>query len=56
MGKALQSTPVKKVFTPKAVNLGTLIYSDDNYKIEDVEFTRPKKIGKYVKHSLKSKF
>ncbi|CAH2054064.1 unnamed protein product, partial [Iphiclides podalirius] len=46
-GKALQSTPARKVFTPKAVNVGALIYNDDDEKVErgckfeDMEFTKP---------------
>lgn len=46
-GKALQSTPVRKVFTPKAINVGALIYTDDDVKeergckFEDFEFTKP---------------
>lgn len=43
-GKALQSTPARKVFTPRANNVASLIYSDDNdngFKMEEIEFTKP---------------
>ncbi|CAG9568371.1 unnamed protein product [Danaus chrysippus] len=44
-GKALQSTPMKKVFTP--INVGPLIYSDEiandskEFNFEELEFTKP---------------
>ncbi|KAI8437347.1 hypothetical protein MSG28_011688 [Choristoneura fumiferana] len=46
-GKALQSTPMRQVFTPRPVNVGALIYndadakSDDAINFEEIEFTRP---------------
>lgn len=43
-GKALQGTPARKVFTPRAVNVASLIYSDDNdqgSRMEQIEFTKP---------------
>ncbi|XP_072933145.1 uncharacterized protein [Epargyreus clarus] len=43
-GKALQSTPARQVFTPRAVNVGPLIYSDDvakGYGKDELEFTKP---------------
>ncbi|VVC88218.1 unnamed protein product [Leptidea sinapis] len=42
-GKAFQSTPVRKVFTPGTVNVGSVIYNDekDGYNLEDIEFTKP---------------
>ncbi|KAJ0172056.1 hypothetical protein K1T71_012029 [Dendrolimus kikuchii] len=45
-GKALQSTPVRKAFTPRAVNVGSLIYTDNvdsnkNVTFEEMEFTKP---------------
>lgn len=44
-GKALQSTP-RQVFTPRAVNVGALIYSDPDaddktINVEEFEFTKP---------------
>lgn len=44
-GKALKNTPVRNVFTPRAVNVGSMIYSDENNGNqlcgEDIEFHRP---------------
>ncbi|XP_028170714.1 uncharacterized protein LOC114360287 [Ostrinia furnacalis] len=45
-GKALQSTPARQVFTPRAVNVGALIYSDPDadvkeFNMEELEFTKP---------------
>ncbi|KAG6451305.1 uncharacterized protein LOC115444320 [Manduca sexta] len=44
-GKALQSTPARQAFTPRAINIGSMIYSDENVenecKIEELEFTKP---------------
>lgn len=43
-GKALQqNTPGRKVFTPRAVNVATMIYSDENegFNMEEIEFTKP---------------
>lgn len=44
-GKALQSTPARKMFSPKAVNVGSMIYTeeagDKSSKFEDIEFTKP---------------
>lgn len=44
-GKALKNTPVRNVFTPRAVNVGSMIYSDENKEKElsgeDVEFHKP---------------
>lgn len=48
-GKALQSTPVRQVFSPRAVNVGTFIYNDADVKgtkdtiMEELEFTKPRK-------------
>lgn len=52
-GKALQSTPMRKVFSPR-INVGNLIYNDEEndnvntINMEEFEFTRP--IYKYGKH------
>ncbi|CAH0685596.1 unnamed protein product [Chilo suppressalis] len=45
-GKALQSTPMRQVFTPRPVNVGALIYNDtdanDNeINVEEFEFSKP---------------
>ncbi|CAK1594167.1 unnamed protein product [Parnassius mnemosyne] len=46
-GKALQSTPARQVFSPKVVNVGALIYTDDDDQtnsecnFEALEFTKP---------------
>ncbi|KAL0818735.1 hypothetical protein ABMA28_008066 [Loxostege sticticalis] len=47
-GKALQlqGTPARQVFTPRAVNVGALIYSDPDAdvkgtRMEELEFTKP---------------
>lgn len=44
-GKALRTTPARNVFTPRAVNVGSMIYSDDagakGLCGEDVEFHKP---------------
>ncbi|XP_047537506.1 uncharacterized protein LOC125071344 [Vanessa atalanta] len=47
-GKALQSTPLRKVFTPRTINVGSLIYNDADTNINDksfsfaeLEFTKP---------------
>ncbi|XP_075984844.1 uncharacterized protein LOC142982302 [Anticarsia gemmatalis] len=44
-GKALRNTPVRNVFTPRAVNVGSMIYNDETGEQglcgEDVEFHRP---------------
>ncbi|KOB71133.1 Protein Nav2 [Operophtera brumata] len=43
-GKVLQSTPVRKAFTPRAANVASLIYSDESdkdFKMEEIEFTKP---------------
>ncbi|KPJ01265.1 hypothetical protein RR46_01400 [Papilio xuthus] len=46
-GKAVQSTPVRKPLSPKAVNVGAMIYTDDNnesgidFSYEELEFTKP---------------
>lgn len=51
-GKALQSTPMRKVFSPR-INVGNLIYNDEEndnmnkVNLEEFEFTRP--IYKYGK-------
>ncbi|XP_026763764.1 uncharacterized protein LOC113522283 [Galleria mellonella] len=49
-GKALQSTPARKAFTPRAVNVGSLIYNDaraetknKEWNTEELEFTKPSK-------------
>lgn len=48
-GKAIQSTPSRKVFTPRAVNVGSLIYTDEDgdkgCTFEEIEFTKPKHYG-----------
>ncbi|XP_045454614.1 uncharacterized protein LOC123664030 [Melitaea cinxia] len=59
-GKALQSTPMRKAFTPRAINVGSLIYSDADANIKDkgfnfdeIEFTKPKyKYDNYHKDLL----
>ncbi|XP_061725754.1 uncharacterized protein LOC133531509 [Cydia pomonella] len=46
-GKALQSTPMRQALTPRAVNVGALIYNDADAKsdnavnFDELEFTRP---------------
>ncbi|KAM3958905.1 uncharacterized protein ACR2FA_007081 [Aphomia sociella] len=46
-GKAIQSTPARSVFTPRAVNVGSLIYTDADadsekeLKGDEILFTRP---------------
>lgn len=47
-GKTLQSTPMRKVFTPRAVNVGSLIYTDNDsvtndksFSFAELEFTKP---------------
>ncbi|KAL4705214.1 hypothetical protein ACJJTC_000212 [Scirpophaga incertulas] len=46
-GKALSNTPARQVFTPRAINVGALIYSDPDVEEtflnrEEFEFTKPK--------------
>ena len=53
-GKALKNTPVRNVFTPRAVNVVSMIYTDENSDKqlcgEDVEFHKPSyKYGKFEK-------
>lgn len=63
-GKALQSTPMRKAFTPRAINVGSLIYSDADANIKDkgfnfdeIEFTKPKyKYGKCLKPSFQTMY
>lgn len=38
-GKTLQGTPMRKVFTPQAVNVGPLIYTDNDTKKNDKGFS-----------------
>ncbi|XP_059051699.1 uncharacterized protein LOC131846426 isoform X2 [Achroia grisella] len=52
-GKALQSSPTRRAFTPRAVNMGSLIYTDADTKTNENEwnsdellFTKPS--NKYV--------
>ncbi|CAG9793214.1 unnamed protein product [Diatraea saccharalis] len=45
-GKALQGTPLRQVFTPRAVNVGALIYKDPDTNDKEIdnekfEFTKP---------------
>lgn len=45
-GKALQSTPARRVFTPRPVNVGSLIYNDAEPEdkglcAEELQFTKP---------------
>ncbi|CAB3233095.1 unnamed protein product [Arctia plantaginis] len=47
-GKALRNTPSRNVFTPRAVNVGSMIYSDETSVqgicAEEIEFHRPPNI------------
>ncbi|KAG7309443.1 hypothetical protein JYU34_005412 [Plutella xylostella] len=46
-GKAFQSTPLRQAFTARAVNVGSMIYSDageqetQDINLEELEFTKP---------------